>query len=115
MRCVRDQQALCAGSERLREIGDQVVGMLDANGQADGAFQDADALAHIKRHARMRHRGGVAGERFRAAQADGELEYLQRVEEGEGGRLATLDVEGEGRAGARTLCREDATRLRRWL
>ena len=54
-------------------------------------------------HAGMGHGCRVAGKRFGAAEADGQLEDLQRVQEAEGGRLAAVDVEGEGRAGAGAL------------
>ena len=56
-------------------------------------------------HAGMGGGGRVAGQRFGAAEADGELEDLQRVEDAEGLRLAALDVEGEGRAGRRRIAR----------
>ncbi|CAB4325572.1 hypothetical protein BCH_00835 [Brucella sp. 191011898] len=36
--------------QSLRQIGDQVVGMLDTYGKADGRFQHADPLAHIDRN-----------------------------------------------------------------
>ena len=48
---------------------------------------------------------GMAGQRLGAAEADRELEDLQRVEEGEGRVSAALDVEGEGRAGAACTAR----------
>ena len=56
---------------------------------------------------------GMAGQRFGAAEADRELEDLQRVEEAEGLGLAALDVEREGRAGAGALRREDPPRRAR--
>src|SRR5690606_14595042 len=52
---------------------------------------------------RMRHGSRMAGERLGAAEADRQLEYLQRVEEGKGSVLAALDVEGKGRARTRAL------------
>mgnify|MGYP002622134816 CR=1 FL=1 len=39
------------GGERLRQVGDQVVGMLDADRQADRRVEDAEAVAHGDRHA----------------------------------------------------------------
>jgi hypothetical protein len=39
--------------ERLRQIHDQIVGMLDADAEADGAFADAEAGAQVCRHAGM--------------------------------------------------------------
>src|SRR3954451_11511919 len=91
--------------ERLREIRDDVVWMLDADREADRRVGDADAVAHLLRHPGMRRRGRVRGKRFGAAEADRELEDAQRVEEAEGLGLAALDVEREGRAGGGALRR----------
>jgi len=46
------------------------------------------------------HRGGGGGEGFGAAEADGELGDLQRIEESEGLTLAALEIEREGRSRA---------------
>ncbi|EGE60534.1 hypothetical protein RHECNPAF_14110012 [Rhizobium etli CNPAF512] len=101
-----------SGLQRQFQIGNQVIGMLDADRQADRRFQHADPLPYFGGHTGMRHRGRMARKRFRAAQADGELEDLQRVQEFERGRLAAADIEGEGRAGAAALGGEGAARWR---
>ena len=72
--------------------------MLDADRKADGRVGYADAVPHRLGHAGMGGRGGVAGERFRAAERHGELDDFQRVEDTERFRLAPGHVEGERRA-----------------
>ncbi|MNW06540.1 hypothetical protein D3C71_2029670 [compost metagenome] len=62
--------------------------MLDADRKPDRRVENADAAAHVDRNAGMGHRRRVACQRFRAAEADGELEDLQRVQETEGRLLA---------------------------
>ncbi len=49
---------------------------------------------------------GRAGQRLGAAEADGELEHLQGVQDREGGGAAALDDEGEGRPAAGALARD---------
>src|SRR3546814_8455313 len=46
---------------------------------------------------------GMARQRLGPAQADGQLRDLQRVQKGEGLRLAALEVEREGRSRARAM------------
>ena len=70
--------------------------------------ENAYPLADVGGNAGVGHARGQAGQRFRAAEADGQLEDLQRVEEFEGGGLAADDVERKGRAGAGALTREQA-------
>ena len=77
----------------LGNVGDQIVRMLDADRQPDRGVEDPDLLSHIGRHSGMRHARRKAGEGFRSAQADGQLEDLQRVEEFECGRLAADNIE----------------------
>ena len=55
----------------------------------------------------MGHRRGMAGERLGAAQADREMGDLERVQEGEGLRLAALQIEREGRARAGAVAAVD--------
>src|SRR5207245_7271828 len=96
--------------KRLGQIGDEVVGVLDADREPDRRVRDADALARRLRHAGMHRRRRVAYQRFGAAETDRELEDLERVEELESFPLAALDVEGEGGAGGTALLLEDAAR-----
>ena len=55
----------------------------------------------------MGHAGGMARQRLGAAEADRELGDLERVEEGEGLRLAALQIEREGRARAGAVAAVD--------
>src|SRR6185503_5695920 len=55
----------------------------------------------------MRHRRGRAGEGLGAAETDGEMRDLQRVEERERLFLAALEIEREGRAGAGAMAAVD--------
>src|SRR5262245_19262415 len=75
--------------------------MLDADRDADGGVRHAEPVASLLRHPRMRGRGRMANERLRAAEADGKLEDLQRIEHAKGLRLTAGHVEREG--GARRL------------
>jgi len=47
----------------------------------------------------MHCRRGMANQGFRSAQTDRQFEYLKAIEESEGVRLISFDVEGECRAG----------------
>ena len=67
-------------------------------GSATGVIENA--LAAPRRHARMRHRRRVRGQRLGAAEAHGELDHLEPVEQRERARLRRRDFEREGRAGA---------------
>src|SRR3546814_230343 len=93
--------------QRLVEIGDQVVGILDADRHADQIVGAAERLLALVGDRQMRHRGGVAGERLGAAEADRELRDLQRVEKAEALRLASLDEQRKGRSGAGAVALED--------
>src|SRR3546814_10456023 len=68
---------------------------------------DAERLLAAVRYRQMRHRGGVAGQRLGAAEADRELGDPERIEKGETLLLAALDVEREGRARAGAVAAED--------
>ena len=79
--------------EGLRQVRDEIVGVLDADGQADRRLTYADAGAQLGGYARVRRRAGVAGEGLRSSQADGKLEDLQPVEASERFRQPALDIE----------------------
>src|SRR3546814_12134852 len=68
---------------------------------------DAERLLALVGDRQMGHRGGVAGERLGAAEADRELRDLQRVEKAEALRLAALDEQRKGRSGAGAVALED--------
>ena len=50
------------GGERLIEIGDDVIDVLDADAQPDGLRPDARLALLLGRHLPMGRRGGVTGE-----------------------------------------------------
>jgi hypothetical protein len=73
-------------SERLIEIGDDVVDVLDADAEPDHLRPHAGLGCSSRRHLPMRRRGRMAGERLGVAHIDQPLEQLERVVE----RLAGL-------------------------
>ena len=81
--------------ERLIQIGEDVVDVLDADAQADAARADAGRQLFGRRHLAMSGGGRMAGERFRIAQIDQALEELERVVEADARGQAAADVEGQ--------------------
>ena len=79
--------------QRLSDIRDQIVRMLDADREADCGIENPYPLPDVGRYAGVRHARGQACERLRAAEADGEFENLQRIEKSERGGFAAHDVE----------------------
>src|SRR5690606_404739 len=57
-----------SGAQCLVEILHQVIDVLDPDRQADQAFRDAHAVAHLLRYGGVRHDGRVADERLDAAE-----------------------------------------------
>src|SRR3546814_12219974 len=85
-----DLAAMAAGSDRrqrLIEIGDEILGVLHADRDADEIVRNVELPLAFVRHGKMGHRGRVAGKRLGAAKADGELPDLARIEESERLRL----------------------------
>ena len=85
-----DQAALRDGSlngdaarrvERLRQIREDVVGMLDADRKAHIAGRDAGRELLLRRQLLMRGRGRMDGERARVADIGDMVEKLERVDE----------------------------------
>jgi hypothetical protein len=92
--------------QSLRNISDQIGGVLDADRQPDRGVENAYFLADVSRNAGVGHACGQTGKRLGAAQAHRQLEDLQRVQEFECGGLAADDVEREGGTRAGALPRE---------
>src|SRR6185436_15841213 len=92
--------AAAGGVERLVEIGDDVVRVLDADAEPDGLGPDAGLDLVGRRHLAMRRRGRMAGERLRVTEIDEPLDQLQRVVKPRAALIATLRAEGQQRAGA---------------
>ncbi len=87
-------------SERLIEIRDDVVDVLDADAQPDRLRPHARHGLLLRRHLAMGGGGRMAGERLRVADVDEALDELERVVEPGSGLVAALDPEGQQRAGA---------------
>src|SRR6266853_1864838 len=92
--------------QSLRDVGDQIRRVFDADRQPDRGVENAYFLADVSRNAGVGHARGQAGKRLGAAQAHRQLEDLQRVQEFEGGGLAAGNVERERGARAGALPRE---------
>src|SRR5580704_13240873 len=96
----RDQRTSAprlGGGERLIEIRDDVVDMLDADGEPDHFRPHAGFLLLLCRHLPVRGRGRMAGERFGIAHVDQTLEQLERVVKRLAGFEPTDDAESEQR------------------
>ena len=63
--------------ERLREVGEDVVGMFDADGEPHVAGRDAGGELLLGRQLLMRRRGGMDGERARVADVGDMIEQLR--------------------------------------
>lgn len=87
-----------SASQRLIEIGNQIIGMLDTDRQADQGGRDAETHLFLTRDVGMRHRRGVRGQSLGAAEAYRELDHFQPVENGKRLCLAAFDFEAERRA-----------------
>src|SRR3989442_5801332 len=68
-------------AQRLVQIGDQVLDVLDPDGKPHQAVGEAHLALEIGRHAGVRHRRRVADETLDAAQRLGEREDLRVLHE----------------------------------
>src|SRR3546814_17168598 len=106
---------MAAGSDRrqrLIEIGDEILGVLHADRDADEIVRNVELPLAFVRHGKMGHRGRVAGKRIGAAKADGELHDLERIEESERPRLAALQIDREGGTGPGAMTAESGRETR---
>jgi hypothetical protein len=87
-------------SQRLLEIGDNIVDMLYADGQPDHLRSHAGLFLLLRRHLPMRRRGRVTGERLGVTHIDQPLEQFQRVVERLSGIEAAGNAESQKRAGS---------------
>src|SRR5579862_1302540 len=90
------KMAGCCGSglgERLREVGENVVDMLDPHREPDIAVGDAGAQPVLGRKLGMRGRGGVDGEAAHVAEIRDVVEQLQRVDESLAGVDPAVELE----------------------
>ncbi len=79
--------------QRLIEIGEQVVDMLNADRQSHGFLADAGLAQFVGRKLAVRGGSRVGGERFGVADIDEPREQAQRVLERRAGCAAALHAE----------------------
>src|SRR5690348_16235121 len=82
-------------SQSLAKIGDEVCGIFEADGDADGAGLDAGAFEFRLGHIVVRGVDGEDDEGFDAAEAGGEIEETDAVAEAARGGDASLEIERE--------------------
>src|SRR5258708_943335 len=63
--------------QRLVDVGDDVIDVLDADAEADRFWINAGRLLLVRRHLAMRCRGRMASERFRVTDIDQPLHHPQ--------------------------------------
>ena len=85
------------GMERLIEVGDDVVDVLDSYAQPDHLGPYAGLFLLFWRHLPVRGRCGMAGERFRVANVDQPLEQFERIVEPLAGLEPSSHAEGQQR------------------
>src|ERR1700722_18531445 len=85
--------------ERLIQVGEDVIDVLDAHAQAYTAGSHSRGRLLLCGHLPMRRRCRMAGERFRVAQIHEALEELQCIVEAHAGLQAAADLEGHERTG----------------
>lgn len=84
--------------EGVVEVGDEVVDVFDADGDADEVIGDADVVADVFGDGDVSHGGGVFDEGLDAAEGFGECEEFNGGEEAEGVVFSAVESEGEGPA-----------------
>ncbi len=88
------------GSERLVEVGDDVVDVLDTDAQADHLRPHPGIALLLRRHLTMRGRGRVARQRLGVAHVHQALDQLERVVALLAAREPAMHPESHERAGA---------------
>ena len=78
--------------ERLRQVGDDVVDMLDLHRQPHIALVQTGIALLIGRQLRMRVRGRMNGQRARIANIGDMVEELERIDEGLSGGKPVLQL-----------------------
>src|SRR5438093_180275 len=90
-------------SQCLTQIGDQVVGVFDADRDADQAVGDADLAADLRRNRGVGHERRRLDERFDAAEALAEREEARFPQDRAGGVQSAADLERKHAAEAAHL------------
>ena len=75
-------------AQRLVQILDQVVGILNPDRNANKRGRDTQPQPLLWRDVRMSHRRRMRRERLRTTQADCELDHLKPIQDGKGFGLA---------------------------
>ena len=73
-----------ASAQSLVQIRDQVVGILNANRNANKRLRDTQPQPLFFRNVRMRHRRRMRSKRLRTTQAHRELDHGEPIQDGEG-------------------------------
>src|ERR1700756_4179577 len=89
--------------QRLIEILDQIVGMLEPGGEADEAVADAEFGARLRLQPLMGGGRRMGDEALGIAEIVGDARELERIEAAERARLAALDLEADQRRAAAHL------------
>ena len=71
-------------AQRLVQIHDQVVGILNPDRNANKRLCDTQPQSFFFRDVRMGHRRGMRSKRLRTTQAHRELDHLEAIEDGKG-------------------------------
>ena len=94
-----DCYQLCGGEARL-EVGDEVIGMLRADGQAEWCSGGCLIEQLLRRELGMRRRGGMDDQTLDVRDVGQQGEDLQMVDEAVRLGLAACDLKGEDGAAA---------------
>src|SRR5580692_8624224 len=98
--------------QRRHDVLDQVVGVLEAGGEAQEPVADAELVALRRREALVRGGGRVRDQALGVAEIVADAYQLERVLEAEGAGLAALDLERhQGRAAPHLLERHRGLRM----
>src|SRR6185312_12344976 len=90
---LRSAVARFISTQRVIEVGDQVVEILDADGKADEGVADAERLALLRWQRGVRHDGGMLDQALDPAQALGQREDLDPLEEAPRFGQAALELD----------------------
>src|SRR5262249_40783042 len=86
-------------TQRRGEVGDEVVGILDADREPHQAIADAESRAHLGGHRAVGHQCGMLDQALDAAEAFGQREQPAAFEKAAGGVEAAPRL-GQGHAAA---------------
>src|SRR5438445_11008811 len=79
-------------TQRRGEVGDEVVGILDADREPHQAVADAESRAHLGRHRAVGHQRGMLDQALDAAEAFGQCKQPAAFEKAAGAVERALEV-----------------------